>query len=173
MKTSSFAVAAGVAYLVLGILALVPAALVPPPPDAPATSFALLYGYLLGAFPVNVLHTALHIAFGFWGICAWSGKCGAVAFSRALAVVFAVLAVLGVVPQANTLFGLMPIYGHDVWLHGLTALVAAYFGWRALSRLRERRSRMPDRRRHSVPVARERRFGLTDRREGRASLSPA
>jgi hypothetical protein len=25
--------------------------------------------------------------------------------------------------------GLVPIYGNDVWLHAVLALVAAYFGW--------------------------------------------
>lgn len=173
MKASSFALLAGAIYLAMGVVGLVPAALVPPPPDVPATSFALLYGYLFGAFPVNVLHTALHIAFGFWGLCAWSEKCSAVAFARALAVVFAVLAVLGVIPQANTLFGLMPIYGHDVWLHAITALAAAHFGWRARSRGRERRHSSHDRRQRSLPVARERRYGLADRRETLAALSAA
>ena len=39
------------------------------------------------------------------------------------------LAVLGCIPIANTLFGLMPIYGNDVWLHLATAIPAAYFGF--------------------------------------------
>ncbi len=29
----------------------------------------------------------------------------------------------------RTTFGLVPIYGHDVWLHAVLALIAAYFGW--------------------------------------------
>lgn len=173
MKTSSFALLAGIVYLSIGIVGLVPAALVPPPEHAPAISFALLYGYLFGAFPVNVLHTALHVAFGFWGLCAWSEKCGAVAFARALAVAFGGLAVLGVIPGANTLFGVMPIYGHDAWLHAVTALIAASFGWRVSSSVHERRRSGQDRRQHAIPVARERRFGLADRREAIAIPSPA
>lgn len=182
MQASTFALLAGVAYLLVGILGLVPVMLAPPPGDAPATSFALLYGYLLGLFPVNVLHTALHIAVGFWGLCAWSEKCGAVAFSRALAMIFGALAVLGALPASNTLFGLMPIDGHDVWLHGATALAAAYFGWRAGAlrgrrapgAVRERRhGSAPDRRQRTLPVARERRFGLTDRRDGFGGMSAA
>lgn len=165
MKTSTFALVAGAVYLAVGILALVPATLVPPPPDAPATSFAMLYGYLFGLFPVNVLHTALHIAIGFWGLCAWSRKCSAVAFSRALAMIFGVLALLGVLPGASTLFGVMPIHGHDVWLHSATAATAAYFGWRAHAVARERRHSEHERRQRMIPVARERRFGLPDRRE--------
>jgi hypothetical protein len=173
MKSSTFALLAGFAYLALGLLGLVPAALVPPPADAPATRFALLYGYLFGLFPVNVLHSALHIGVGFWGLCAWSERCSAVAYSRALAVLFAVLAFLGVVPGANTLFGLMPIHAHDVWLHATTAVAAAYFGWRGRAVARERRHSSHDRRQQMIPVARERRFGLADRREALSALHAA
>lgn len=169
MKTSTFALTAGIAYLALGVLGLVPACLTPPPIDAPTTSFALLYGYLFGLWPVNVLHSALHIAAGFWGLCAWRRKCSGVSYARALAVLFAALALLGTLPGARTLFGAMPIYGHDVWLHALTALAAFHFGWRAHAAPRERRHRSDDRRRRNVAVGRERRFGLADRREGLAT----
>jgi len=33
------------------------------------------------------------------------------------------------VPPLWTLFGLVPLYGNDIWLHGLLAAIAAYFGW--------------------------------------------
>jgi hypothetical protein len=165
MKASTFALIAGLTYLILGILGLVPATLTPPPADAPALSFALLYGYLLGLWPVNVLLSAVHIAVGFWGLCAWRERCSAVAYARALAVLFAALALLGAIPGANTLFGVMPIHGHDVWLHAVTALFAFYFGWRGHGSAKERRHSPHDRRRQIIPVARERRLGLADRRE--------
>lgn len=169
MKAATFALLAGIFYLAIGILGLVPAMLVPPPVDAPTTSFALLYGYLFGLFPVNVLHSALHIAVGFWGLCAWRQRCSAVAYARAIALVFAALALLGVIPGANTLFGVMPVHAHDVWLHAVTALAAFHFGWRASAAPRERRRSAGDRRRRNAPVARERRLGLADRREGLAA----
>ena len=43
--------------------------------------------------------------------------------------IYAVLVVLGLIPAVNTLFGLLPIHGHDVWLHAVLALPAAYFGF--------------------------------------------
>ncbi len=36
---------------------------------------------------------------------------------------------MGAIPATNTTFGFIPIFGNNVWLHGLTALIAAYFGY--------------------------------------------
>ena len=49
-------------------------------------------------------------------------------FHRVTAVVMGALAVLGMITDTNTLFGYMPLWGHDAAGHGLFALVAAYFG---------------------------------------------
>ena len=81
--------------------------------------------------------------------------------------------VLGVLPVTNTLFGMMPIYGGDVWLHGVTAVIAAYFGWREPVRAAERRRITMDRRQRMMPVERERRLGLADRREHFGGMAPA
>jgi hypothetical protein len=51
-----------------------------------------------------------------------------------------VLAVMGLVPGLDTTFGLVPIYGHDVWLHALLAGVAAYFGFVAAPEAEDRTS---------------------------------
>src|SRR5919108_4563936 len=110
MKTSTFALAAGIVYLALGILGLVPAALVPPPIDAPPTKFAVLYGYLLGLFPVTILHTGMNLVVGALGLSAWSGRINATMYARALAWFFGVLAVMGMLPMLNTTFGLMPLH---------------------------------------------------------------
>jgi hypothetical protein len=46
------------------------------------------------------------------------------------------LAILGLIPVAGIqyTFGLIPIEGHDVWLHALIAVAAAYFGFAAPQR---------------------------------------
>ena len=173
MKTSTFALVIGIAYLGAGLLGLIPAALVPPPIDAPPTNFTLLYGYLLGLFPVNLLHSLVHIVIGAWGISAWSGRSSSISFARGLAILYGALAVLGMFPLLNTAMGMIPIHGNDVWLHGITAVVAAYFGWRQPAAMRERRHILGDRRQRMFPIARERRYGLADRREGFGEMSPA
>jgi Domain of unknown function (DUF4383) len=173
MKATSFALIAGFVYFALGLLGLVPVMLVPPPMDAPPTHFAFLYGYLLGLFPVNILHTVLNIVIGAAGLVAWSGRMNATLYARALAWIFGVLAVMGMLPVLNTVFGLMPLHGHDIWLHAISALAAAYVGWREPASARERRRSLGDRRQHMIAVAHERRFGLADRREHYSGVSLA
>lgn len=163
MNTTTFALIIGIAYLGAGVLGLIPAALMPPPPDAPPTTFTVLYGYLLGIFPVNVLHTAVHLAIGFWGLMVWRRLQDAKVFLRTLAILYGALAVMGLVPGLNNVFGFIPLHSHDVWLHAGTAALAAYFGWRSEVQMERRQN--ADRRQRMLPVARERRLGLADRRE--------
>ena len=125
MKTSTFALIVGLVYLAAGLLGLIPAMLMPPPIDAPPTTFAVLYGYLLGLFPMNIIHSLAHVVIGAWGLAAWSGRATGGTYARSLAVIFGVLAVLGVLPTTNTLFGMMPIGSHEVWLHGSASLANA------------------------------------------------
>ena len=165
MKTSTFALVFGIAYLLAGLMGFVPALLRPPAPDAPPTTFTLLYGQLLGLFPVNILHSAVHLAIGVWGLMAWKGAAHSKVFARSLAMLYGVLTLAGLIPGLNTMFGFIPLYGHDVWLHAATAAVAAYFGWRSEPEATMERRRMADRRQRMMPVARERRLGLADRRQ--------
>jgi hypothetical protein len=164
MKTSTFALLAGLVYLAAGLLGLVPALLAPPPSETPPTTFTLLYGYLLGLFPVNILHSALNIAVGAWGIAAWRATANPALFARSITLLFGALTLMGMLPAANTVFGWMPIFGHDVWFHALTTALAAYFGWRTEPALVERRSKRLDRRHRMQAVSAERRHGVADRR---------
>ena len=80
---------------------------------------------LLGLFPVNAVHNGVHLGFGLWGLLASRSWDGARNFCVIGGALYLVLAVLGfLVP---TTFGLIPIGGHDVWLHGVlgVALLAA------------------------------------------------
>ncbi len=46
-----------------------------------------------------------------------------------MAIIYAVLVVAGLIPGLNTMFGLVPLFGNDIWLHVILAVPAAYFGW--------------------------------------------
>ena len=125
----TFARVAGIVYLLVGIMGFFPALLSSPTgPDLAVDAF---HGRLLGLFPVNLMHNIVHLAIGLWGLVGSSSLGGSVGFARGLAILYAVLAVMGLIPGLNTMFGLAPLHGNDIWLHAGTALVAAYFGWRA------------------------------------------
>jgi hypothetical protein len=123
-----FALVFGVLYIIAGIMGFVPA-LVQPPHDAPHLAVESGHGRLLGLFPINILHNAVHLLIGAWGILGSRSASAALIFARGLAIVYGLLAILGLIPATNTLFGLVPIHDHDVWLHAGSALIAAYFGF--------------------------------------------
>ena len=131
MNVRRFAMIFGIIYLLVGIAGFIPQLLQAPPAGAPEVAVATLHGYLLGLFPVNVLHTIVHLLIGIWGLVAAKSLGASVTYARSLAVIYGVLAIMGLIPGANTTFGLIPIHGHDVWLHAGTALIAAYFGFAA------------------------------------------
>ena len=170
MRTATFALFAGIVFLSLGLLGLIPAALMPPPDDAPPLRLTVLYGYILGIFAVNVVHSIVHLAVGICGIVAWRadhlGRSPASpkTFARGLAILYAVLALLGIMPGMGTLFGLVPLHGNEVWLHAVTAALAAYFGWRSETWVERRAAPINDRRQEVKPVREDRRLGHSDRR---------
>lgn len=130
MRTRYFALIVGIVYALVGLLGFIPGTH-PLPADAPMLSMEAGYGYLLGLFPINVLHNLVHLAIGIWGIVSYRSYSGARMFARGLAVLYLLLAVMGLIPGLNTTLGLIPIFGHDVWLHAITGIVAAYFGFAA------------------------------------------
>jgi hypothetical protein len=84
---------------------------------------------LLGLFPVNLLHNAVHIFFGVWGLMAARSFAGAAMYAKTAGIIYLILGVLGIV--APTTFGLIPIGGNDVWLHCAIGLTLAGVGYTA------------------------------------------
>lgn len=126
MNARMFALVFGIIYLLVGLMGFFVAggmSMAAGQQDAPR---------LLGLFPINLLHNIVHLALGAWGVASYRSLEGSIVYARALAVLYAVLAVMGLLPAPfNNTFGLIPIFGNDVWLHALTAIIAAYFGWMA------------------------------------------
>lgn len=144
MNARHFALVLGLVYTVVGVAGFIPALLSAPEVTAPAINVDTLHGRLLGLFPVNILHTVVHLGTGLWGLYAAKSLGSAVSFAKALAVIYIVLTVMGLIPGLNTVFGLIPIYGHDVWLHAGTAIVAAYFGFSRSARTETVATRHPE-----------------------------
>lgn len=128
MSTRTFALIFGIVFLAIGVLGFVPG-VVQPPEAGVDLAFEHGHGRLLGLFPVNTLHNIVHIIFGIWGLAASRSLGGAKGYAKAVAIIYAVLMIMGFIPALNTTFGLIPLYGNDIWLHAVLALVAAYFGF--------------------------------------------
>lgn len=127
MTIGTLATVFGVVFLLVGLVGFFPS---PPAPGAPPLAMEHGHGLALGLFPVNTLHNLVHILFGAVGLLAAAGMLlTARVYFQILAVVYALLAVLGLLPATQTTFGLIPIYGNDVWLHALIAAASAVIGF--------------------------------------------
>lgn len=131
MAIRYFALIYGIVFLVVGIAGFVPGLVMPMGADDPELAVDAAAGRLFGLFPVNALHDLVHIAFGVWGLVAYRSISGSLAYARGVAIIYGILLVMGLIPGLSTTFGLIPLYGHDVWLHAVLAGVAAYFGFMA------------------------------------------
>jgi hypothetical protein len=127
MSIKAFSAVFGIIFLLAGVAGFIPG--LSPMHDHPGVTFDAGSRLALGLFPVNLLHNLVHIIFGIWGLAAARSFGGSRAYARGVAIVYAVLTVMGLIPFADTTFGLIPLYGNDVWLHAALAVIAAYFGF--------------------------------------------
>lgn len=127
MNARAIAMVLGLGFLAAGVAGFFPS---PIPPDAPPLTMPHGYGLALGLLPINTLHNIVHLVFGLLGLAAAGGAIlSARAFCQLVAVAYGLLTVLGLLPATHTTFGLIPIYGNDVWLHGVIAVIAAIGGF--------------------------------------------
>lgn len=129
MSTRSFALVFGIVFLLAGASGFIPGLLHPVSANAPPLTVTMGYGLVMGLLPVNVLHNLVHVLFGILGIVAYGGFLAPRVYAQIVAVAYGLLVILGLLPATQTLFGLIPIYGNDVWLHLALGVVAAYFGF--------------------------------------------
>ncbi len=125
----------GTVFLGVGIAGFIPG-FISMPGDAPVIGvyvprllFSDGYGHVFGLFPTNFLHNAIHIVVGVLGIAAATSFSGSLVYNRGFAITYAAIALMGLLPATNTTFGLMPIFGNNVWFNALTAIAAGYFGF--------------------------------------------
>ena len=136
MNVGTAALVFGLVFVLAGLSGFFAA---PPPPDAPPLIVDHGHGLALGLLPVNTLHNIVHLFFGVLGIAASRGTLvSGRGYFQIVAVSYTLLAVLGLIPATQTTFGLIPIWGNDVWLHALLAAGAAYFGFVAAPPVRAR-----------------------------------
>jgi hypothetical protein len=132
-------------------------------------TFALFCGVAclsLGLFGLqaSLPDSVIHLAIGAWGIAAWRHWTNPRIFSATLAMLFAALALMGLLPGLGALAGMKPPQGVDIWLYAGTAVLAVYFAWRPEFSVEHRANDKRDRREHDLPVEHDHRRGHGDRR---------
>lgn len=131
-NVKNYALVTGVCLLVIGALALIPA--------FSGLSFGLpilrietSYGLFLGIFPFNIVNKFLFIGFGLWGIASASDPVlslpRSTVFARGMFLISLVEVILGIIPQTNTFFGYIPLFGAGIWLNAVIALASGIFGY--------------------------------------------
>jgi hypothetical protein len=131
MTTRRFAQRIGGLFLVIGILGFIPALKINDPhPEVTLRLFADEgYGLLFGLFPVNWIHNMVHLGVGVAGLSLARRVSQARGFAKGLTWFYSILAICGAIPALSMAFGLVPLHGWDVWLHGVTAALAVYYGY--------------------------------------------
>lgn len=111
----------GVVMLIVGILGFIPAVA----PD----------GYLLGIFAVGVVHNLVHVLTGIVALAVgFMHERASRTFFQVFAVVYGLVAVLGLFYGDRALLGIMAHNWADFWLHVAITAFAAWAGWGLRSR---------------------------------------
>jgi hypothetical protein len=129
MNVRNFALIFGIVFLIIGAGGFIPGLTDHSATPDPGLTMTSGYGHELGMFPINILHNIVHLLFGVWGLLASRSLGGARTYARGTAIIYALFTIMGLIPGLNTTFGLVPLYGGDVVLHLVLAVVAAYFGF--------------------------------------------
>lgn len=131
MHTKNFALIGGLVMLMMGLIAFVPSLNVQEglPPLIVNTS----YGMFLDIFPLNIFNKLTLILFGIAGVAAYMSRDSSlkysIIYSRVVFWTMGILAMLGLFPETNTLFGYWPLFGFEIIAHGFFAVLGGYYGY--------------------------------------------
>ncbi len=128
MNTKNFALWGGSVMLAMGVISLIPM-VVGSSEILPPLNVEVSYGQFLNIFPMNIFNKVALIAFGLAGIYVSKDFQQSITFSRTVFYVMGALAILGIIPITNTLFGYLPLFGGETIGHAMFAGLGAYFGY--------------------------------------------
>lgn len=137
MNQQTCALSLGTLFVVIGLAGFVPAFLIVPtepvqgglPTADTLPAYAVGFGYLFGLFPTNVVHNLVHLTVGLFGLAASVDSAKARFYNQSFAILYILIAAMGLIPLSKTTFGTMPIFGNNVWFNALTAAIAGYYGF--------------------------------------------
>jgi hypothetical protein len=129
METRLYSLGLGIAYAILGAVAFVPALYTAAPASAPRVDITTSYGYLFGVFPVNAVHDGVIIFLGLVGILASARLASARYYCMVMFLLNGAATVMGFLPQADTVWGTLPLFEADTWVHAAVSILSGYFAF--------------------------------------------
>ncbi|HYH42522.1 MAG TPA: DUF4383 domain-containing protein [Burkholderiales bacterium] len=131
MTARTYAALFGAIYLAFGIAGFVPAFWERPPADS-TMSIRVFHASLFGLFVVNIISSMAHLVIGLWGAMAANNRYSALAFTRGATILFLLMGIVGLIPipVVKSLYGTLPLYGNNVWLHFASAAIGVFFSFR-------------------------------------------
>ena len=138
MHPKRYALIVGIIMAATGIVAFIPS-MVGSADNLPLLRVNDSYGLFLGLFAMNAVNKGMLILWGLLGIIAANARYTnlpmSINYARLTFFVTGALAILGLFPQTNTLFGYWPLFGANVLTSALFSLTGAYFGWALTSKV--------------------------------------
>jgi len=129
----------GIVLFAVGVLALFPGLYSVPVEGLPVLDVETSYGLFVGYVAMNIINKIALIGFGIGGIWAATRPTtslpASINYSRLLFVSMGALAILGLIPATQSLFGYMPLWGHNVWIYAAASILGAYFGFALSSKV--------------------------------------
>ena len=136
MSERNCALSLGILFLFVGLAGFIPAFVWVPGGGSGAVTmtgvsdtYATGFGYIFGLFPTNLLHNLIRCTVGLLGITSFGSLQNSRFYNRAFAIAYILIALMGLLPVANTSFGIMPLFGNNVWFNAITGAVATYYGF--------------------------------------------
>ena len=129
MENRAFSFLVGVVYLSLGICGVIPSLRGPSSFWSDTPPVSLGYGFLFGIFPVNAVSILVFILIGLSGLAAAARLRTSRTFERRLFAVSVLFMMMGCLPGASRVWGLMPLFGWTDGLFTMTALLSFYFAF--------------------------------------------
>src|SRR5574338_25207 len=99
-----FALIIGIFFFLCGVMGFIPAFVTEPTvtPDTAGLGFTSGYGYLLGLFPINLLHNVVHLVVGLLGIVASTSLDSSRLYSGVLKTCYGAITIMGLIPATQS-----------------------------------------------------------------------
>ncbi len=130
MNARKFALYGGIVFLTIGFLSFIPG-LEGTYDNLIRLDMNVSYARFLGVFPMNLYNKGALMTFGIIGIMVAREEklIHSIHFARAVFLAMVPLAILGMIPATETLFGQWPLYGAEAAAHAFFGLIGGYFGF--------------------------------------------